>query len=601
VSDDLSQIQCFSVLDCVAAGQHSFWSTTDGGTTWVDHGTYVPSGMTGGVQTMYCTSMSDCWLGGGESDGAGNGAPTIFQTTDGGSTWSELFPAGALGSAPYGGGIQGMSCLSTTTCIVTIFDNTRDIAYETLDGGSTWSPLVLPSGASIYSLWGVTCVPGTEHCLILGNYLSGHDSVSASAIFSLAFSSGGVATTDVGGVTVSAHGGVNGQDAISVAQYGVSPVGDLGGGSLYFDVAASHASSFSIINASICNPLISGASVPLWWDSTSNSGLGAWSPIVGDPGPTLNTSGTVPCLTFTLDGTTQPTIAQLTGTVIGVGKSSSDTLAPPQGVLATPGNSSATISWLPPQDTGGSLVTSYSVSDGSGHSCSTTGATSCTVGGLTNGASYSLTVTATNAGGASSKSAPVLVTPSTTSIDLAVQPLSAVWGQKQSLVAKVSSTAGTPSGSVSYHLGTDSLGTAPLSSGVARLQVSNLPVGLDRLTAAFAATGAFQAGVSSPVTVFVSKDAATLSLIAAKASVRAGRTDTLTATLVVRKPGTAIPTGRIAFYDGKKALGTCALKSGSCKFVLSTKARGQHTLTAVFGGSAILGSATSKAIVVKIT
>ena len=84
----------------------------------------------------------------------------------------------------------------------------------------------------------------------------------------------------------------------------------------------------------------------------------------------------------------------------------------PTGVTATAGDSQATVSWTASGDEG-STITGYTVSDGSGDTCTTSG-TSCIVTGLTNGQSYSFTVVATNADGPGAASAPSnAVTPST--------------------------------------------------------------------------------------------------------------------------------------------------------------------------------------------
>jgi hypothetical protein len=87
----------------------------------------------------------------------------------------------------------------------------------------------------------------------------------------------------------------------------------------------------------------------------------------------------------------------------------------PTGVTATAGNASALVSWTAPAANGGSAITAYTVTSSPGSkTCTTTGALTCTASGLTNGTSYTFTVTASNAIGtglASTASAPI--TPAT--------------------------------------------------------------------------------------------------------------------------------------------------------------------------------------------
>jgi hypothetical protein len=77
----------------------------------------------------------------------------------------------------------------------------------------------------------------------------------------------------------------------------------------------------------------------------------------------------------------------------------------PTGVSATPGNSSATVSWAAARNNGAAILR-YTVTTYPGGATTTATGTSVTVGGLTNGKGYYFKVTATNAVGTSAASAP---------------------------------------------------------------------------------------------------------------------------------------------------------------------------------------------------
>ncbi len=86
----------------------------------------------------------------------------------------------------------------------------------------------------------------------------------------------------------------------------------------------------------------------------------------------------------------------------------------PTNVGAIAGNASATISWTPPSFNGGTGITSYTITASPGGAVASAPgtATSAVVGGLTNGTSYTFTVTALNTVGASQSASSNAITPS---------------------------------------------------------------------------------------------------------------------------------------------------------------------------------------------
>ena len=73
----------------------------------------------------------------------------------------------------------------------------------------------------------------------------------------------------------------------------------------------------------------------------------------------------------------------------------------PTGVSGVAGDSEVVVSWTAPVSDGGSVISSYTVtSSPHNKTCTTSGALTCTVAGLTNATAYTFTVAATNFAGA---------------------------------------------------------------------------------------------------------------------------------------------------------------------------------------------------------
>jgi len=109
----------------------------------------------------------------------------------------------------------------------------------------------------------------------------------------------------------------------------------------------------------------------------------------------------------------------------------------PTAVTASAGNGVAVVSWTAPASNGGFPITGYTVTASpDGATATTSGATSATVTGLTNGMAYMFTVTATSSVGTSLASlASAAVTPSVRTVPGAPTGVSATAGNAQAVVS----------------------------------------------------------------------------------------------------------------------------------------------------------------------
>ena len=244
--------------------------------------------------------------------------------------------------------------------------------------------------------------------------------------------------------------------------------------------------------------------VTVQWHAPSSNGGVAITGYTATSSPGSNTCTTGGALTCVVTGLTNGTsytfTVKATNGTVGPASAASNAAIPaaapgaPTHVTAVAGDAKATVSWTAPASNGGAPIISYSVfTTGSGQTCSTSGALSCTVTGLVNGVSYTFTVTATNDAATSANSAAsAAVTP--TGASGPPTGVSAVAGDQQ---ATVSCTAPATNGgaAITSYTATASPGGAHASATTCPITVTGLT---DGTAYTFTVTATSSLGTSLP-------------------------------------------------------------------------------------------------------
>jgi len=161
---------------------------------------------------------------------------------------------------------------------------------------------------------------------------------------------------------------------------------------------------------------------------------------------------------------TSPVSAPVSATVVGVPSQ-------PMGVSVTAGDSSATVHWSQPTDTGDG-ISDYQVSVTPGTASCVTADTSCTLTGLTNGTHYAVTVVADDSFGSSVATVQVTVVPGAPGAPTAVK---ATAGNASALVQWTAPTGG---GQVTSYTATASPGGKSCTVTVPAVQLQCPVTGL---------------------------------------------------------------------------------------------------------------------------
>lgn len=169
-----------------------------------------------------------------------------------------------------------------------------------------------------------------------------------------------------------------------------------------------------------------------------------------------------------------------------------------------------------------------------------------------------------------------------------------VYGASVSLEASVIPSFGAAAtGTVTFQLGTETLGTATLSGGKASFKTKTLPVGADSVTAVYGGSSTDIASTSAPLTQTVKQASTTTTLASSLNPATHGTSVTFTATISPQVAGEV--TGKVLFKDGSTTLGSSTVKSSDdeATFTTSTLAVGTHAITAVYEGGASDSGSTS--------
>jgi hypothetical protein len=165
-------------------------------------------------------------------------------------------------------------------------------------------------------------------------------------------------------------------------------------------------------------------------------------------------------------------------------------------------------------------------------------------------------------------------------------------GQSITFTATVSG-AGTPTGSVEFFDGAQSLGSTNLVSGSAALTTSALAGGSHSITASYSGDSTHLASTSAIINQKV-KFVTSTSLTSSLNPSVFGQAVTFTAN-VTSAGGT--PTGSVTFFDYGQPIGSATLSAGNGSIATAGLTAGSHALTAMYNGDANFAGSTTATLI----
>lgn len=187
---------------------------------------------------------------------------------------------------------------------------------------------------------------------------------------------------------------------------------------------------------------------------------------------------------------------------------------------------------------------------------------------------------------------------SETTVTLASSANPALLRQAVAFTATVTSSAGTPTGTVTFNDGATALGIGTLdATGRARLETAALSVGSHAITAVYVGAAGFAASTSVVLAQTVLPEQGGVAIASSITPSSFGQSVTFTVT-VLGPAGAETATGEVTFKDGTTVFGTAALdESGKASLDTARLSVGTHSVTAAYGGDANFAASSSDPII----
>ena len=157
-----------------------------------------------------------------------------------------------------------------------------------------------------------------------------------------------------------------------------------------------------------------------------------------------------------------------------------------------------------------------------------------------------------------------------------------VYGQAVTFTATVTSSVGTPTGTIQLKNGSAVVASGTLTGGKTLISISSLPAGSDSITATYQGSATFAPSTSAPLSLVVNIATTTTTLASSLNPAGTSQAVTFTATVTSQFGGAA--TGSVVFLSGSQTLGTASLSGNHASLTTSFSATGTYSISAKYNG-----------------